>query len=249
MNFKNKLSEEDLAVIEASKSLKDGRWNSPFYSSVLNLFSRLGAMAIILFSSLTRTKTFGLHRCFEALADNRPVLFVCWHGSFMLPIYHFRKRNIVIMTSLSKDGDTLTRILYLMGFKCVRGSSSRGGIRGLLQMVKMLNADGRINAAITVDGPQGPRKEVKPGAVLLAKKTNALLVPLGLGYNKVWRLNNWDKSEVPIPASKSVLIAGKPFKIPQDLSIKSACALIKEKITLCEVRAQNYLKTGIMETE
>lgn len=243
----NKLSIQDLSVIEASKRLNDGRWLAPAYCSLMKIKARLGTWLILGVSAFSKTHIFGFEKYLQAAKSGQPIVIVAWHGSLMIPIYCFRKRSLVIMTSLSEDGDTLTQILYNMGFKCVRGSSSRGGMRGLLEMIKIVNSG--ANAALTVDGPQGPRKVVKPGAAMLAKRTGALLVPLGMGYSNVMRLKNWDKTEIPMPKSTSALVLGSPFKISDKVSIHDGCNLIKEKILHSEYRAAKFIETGVLPAE
>lgn len=225
-----------ITTVEASRRLDDNRWCQPGYSRSLAFQAWAGAAAIMAIAALTRIATPGFSNFINAMNDPRPAVIVAWHGSLMIPIYCFRKRNIVIMTSLSEDGDTLTSILHMMGYGIVRGSSSRGGMRGLLEMVKLMKKG--VNGAITVDGPRGPRKQVKPGAVVLAKKSNALLVPIGLGYSNAHYLNNWDKTEIPIPGSKAVMVTGEPFGIPEDMNIEDGCLLVRERIMQCEADAR-----------
>ena len=240
MNKMQKKTRHDLLTVEASRRLGDDRWKQFGYSTTLALKAWAGAAAIIAVAAFTRIVTPGYEKFVKAMNDSRPAVIVAWHGSLMIPIYCFRKRNIVIMTSLSEDGDTLTRILYMMGFGAVRGSSSRGGMRGLLEMVKLMNSG--MNGAITVDGPRGPRKEVKAGAVVLAKKANALLVPIGLGYSNPLYLKNWDKTEIPLPGSTAVMVTGDPFGIADDITIEDGCKLIRDRIMQCEAEACEHIK-------
>ncbi len=230
----------DLRTLEASKRVNDGRWQNPVYQARLRLLARLGAWFITLINSMVRIDRIGFDKYLQAAAGSRPTVIVAWHGSLVSSIYCHRRRNIVIMTSLSQDGDLLTQILYYLGFKCVRGSSSRGGMRGLLEMIKLLRSG--MQGAITVDGPRGPLHEVKPGAVLAAQKADALLVPIGLAFSRCYRFNNWDKTAVPLPGSRVVMVSGEPFAIPGELAVEDGCRLIKEKIEESEQKAQQILK-------
>lgn len=236
--FQNKFR-HDLLAVEALRRLDDNKWKQARYSKSIAIQAWAGAAAIMGAAALTRIETPGFINFINAMNDPRPAVIVAWHGSLMVPIYCFRKRNIVIMTSLSEDGDILSRILHMMGFGVVRGSSSRGGARALLGMVRLMRSG--MNGAITVDGPRGPRKQVKPGVVLLAKKSNALLVPIGLGYSNPHYLNNWDRTEVPIPGSKAVMVTGEPFGIPGDMDVQDGCLLVRERIMQCEADAHGYI--------
>ncbi|GAB4271075.1 MAG: hypothetical protein Kow0029_08370 [Candidatus Rifleibacteriota bacterium] len=238
MNIRD--SERDLKTLEASRRLGDGRWQDPAYQARLRLKARLGAWFIIIINSMVRLKKVGFEKFLAAAAGPRPAVIVSWHNSLVSSIYCHRRRNVVIMTSLSQDGDLLTQILYHLGYKCVRGSSSRGGMRGLLEMVKLMRSG--MNGAITVDGPRGPRHEVKPGAVLVSQKAQAMLVPIGLAFSSCIRLNNWDKTEIPLPGSKVVMVTGDPFLIASDLSVEEGCRLIKNKIEECERQAEQIVK-------
>lgn len=233
-------SDRDSRALEASKRLDDGRWLDPVYQAKIRVLARLGAWFITLLNLMVRIRKIGFDKYLAAAAGATPTVVVAWHGSMVSSIYCHRRRNIVIMTSLSQDGDLLTQILYYLGFKCVRGSSSRGGMRGLLEMVKMLRSG--MNGAITVDGPRGPRHEVKPGAVLASQKANALLVPIGLAFSNCFRFNNWDKTAIPLPGSQVVMVSGEPFQIPAGYSIEQGCALIKTRIEECEEKAEQILK-------
>lgn len=236
------LQTSDKQTLEASKRLNDGRWQNPTYQARIRLLARLGAWFITLINSMVKIERIGFEKYLRLLAGTIPTIIVAWHGSLISSIYCHRRRNIVIMTSLSQDGDLLTQILYYLGYKCVRGSSSRGGMRGLLEMIRLLRSG--MHGAITVDGPRGPLHEVKPGAVLAAQRANALLVPIGLAFSHCYRFNNWDKTAVPLPGSRVVMVTGEAFVIPDKLAMEEGCRLIKEKIEDSERKAQQILKNG-----
>ncbi|PKL48068.1 MAG: hypothetical protein CVV42_11235 [Candidatus Riflebacteria bacterium HGW-Riflebacteria-2] len=216
--------------------------DDPLRVASLKLRAWGGAALILSFSRLVMIERPTFNRFIQACKDGRPVVIVAWHASLLTSIYCHRRRNVVIMTSLSEDGDLITRSLYNIGYKCVRGSSSRGGMRGLLEMMRLLRS-GSVGA-ITVDGPRGPRHEVKPGAVLLAQKTGALLVPVGVAYSNCITLKNWDRTEIPLPGSRAVMITGEPFTIEPAADINAGCEQIRQRIVACETDAREYLASG-----
>ena len=226
------LTKRDLNALTASTRLGDGRWDNPKYAPWIRIKGRASAGIIYIASALAKVEKIGWKNYLSAYDSDDPSLVVAWHGSLIVPIYCHRNRNLVIMTSLSGDGDLLTHALYNLGYKCVRGSSSRGGMRGLLEMVKLIKTGG--NGAITVDGPRGPRHEVKPGAVLVAQKSGAQIVPVGMAYSNCIRLKNWDRTEIPVPGSRAVMVSGEPFKIPSSISLEDGCKMVKERIFACE---------------
>jgi hypothetical protein len=225
--------------LAASQRLYDGRWENPAYRIALRCKALIGATFITLVNSLVRIKRIGFESYLKAISTNQPTLLVAWHGSMISSIFCHRRRNIIIMTSLSKDGDLLTWVLHNLGFKTVRGSSSRGGMRGLLEMIRLLSAG--FNGAITVDGPRGPIHQVKPGAALVAKKTGALLFPLGLAFSNSWQLKNWDQTHIPLPGSRVVMVTGSPFRLDSKLSTEGACEEIRKNIFSAQKNAESFL--------
>ncbi|NCB37815.1 MAG: DUF374 domain-containing protein [Erysipelotrichia bacterium] len=232
----------DLASIKGLISFNESRWKNPAYVAKLRLKSMLLAATIMSVQALTRVETVGFNDFINGKNLGRPILIVSWHGTMIVPLYCHRDLNIVIMNSLSEDGDLMVKVLNYFGYNSVRGSSSRGGMRALLEMVKRVK-DG-MPASLTVDGPRGPRHEVKPGMVMLAQKTGALVLPVGVAFSNCLTLNSWDKTQIPLPGSRAVMHTGEPFEIDSNTSIEDGCALIKQHLNDSNRQAENYLKTG-----
>jgi lysophospholipid acyltransferase (LPLAT)-like uncharacterized protein len=144
------------------------------------------------------------------LDTETPLVFCFWHGRqaglFAFP--HFRP--VAVMSSLSRDGEIQARILSALGFRVVRGSSSRGGAIALRGVIAALRAG--LDAAVAVDGPRGPRHQVKPGAVMAARVTGARLVPVDVHARPRIRFRNaWDRYELPLPFSRVRIVVGAPL--------------------------------------
>src|SRR5882672_10013424 len=99
----------------------------------------------------------------------RPAIYSFWHQCIFPAAALFRGQGIGVMTSLSFDGEFIARIIEKLGFRAVRGSSSRGAVGALLGMRREVEAGGAV--AFTIDGPRGPKYVAKPGPVLLAQAT------------------------------------------------------------------------------
>lgn len=192
------------------------------------ILGRLAAKFVVLWASQLQIERIGWEHVGNLERSNRPVIYVVWHGSQLVPLACFRKRGITIMTSLSLDGEIQTCSLQCLGYRTVRGSSSRGGARALLAMVRALR-DGH-QVSMTVDGPRGPYHQVKPGAVMLAQKAQALVVPVSVGYRYHHALTNWDRFEIPLPFSRACLVCGAPFVIPADMPLDQGCRLIEKHL-------------------
>ena len=143
-----------------------------------------------------------------------PAIYAFWHRCIFPATWFFRDKQIAVMTSRSFDGEYIARIIEKMGFRAVRGSSSRGAVAALLGMHTELEA-GRI-CAFTIDGPRGPRYVAKPGPVLLARNTNAPLFCFYLAVESAWVLNTWDALMIPKPFSRVALCLSGPVPIPRD---------------------------------
>jgi len=213
----------------------DPRWNDPAYLPGVRIKGRMAALLIRTWASTVRAERLGRSWEDAARATGRPILYLVWHGSQMIPGFVFRGRGILIMTSLSRDGDLQTMSMSCMGYRTLRGSSSRGGARALLGMVREMNHGADVS--LTVDGPRGPYHQAKPGGVLLAQKSRALVLPVGVGYDRVIRLNNWDRFEIPLPFSRVVVATGAPFEIGPDMDLAAGARLIEERITATEAEA------------
>ena len=173
------------------------------------------------FNLLIRTIGSTLHFEVEG-ADPRPAIlaagetpiFAIWHNRIFASTYYMRGDSIVVLTSKSFDGEYIARFLTKFGFGTVRGSSSRGGVRGMVEMIRLIRAG--LPMAFTVDGPRGPRYEVKSGPVVLAKKTGNPIVSFVVECERAWRVNSWDRLQIPKPFSRARVIYTEPVRVDPD---------------------------------
>lgn len=120
---------------------------------------------------------------------------------------------MVLVVSRHRDADILAVIARRLGFAVVRGSTGRGGTGALLQVFR--EGNGR-HLAITPDGPRGPRRNMAAGAIYLASRLGAPLIPLGIGYDRPWRTPTWDRFAIPRPGSRARCILGPAIFVPPD---------------------------------
>lgn len=131
-----------------------------------------------------------------------PSILVLWHDRlFFVPIVtqRYLRRPSYALVSASKDGGWLTAFYTLMGIRCARGSSSGRGTEALISLARAVRTG--AHAGITPDGPKGPRRVFKPGALQLARLTRRPLMMLGIRYRKAWVLRSWDRFALPVPFS------------------------------------------------
>lgn len=144
-----------------------------------------------------------------------PVIFVFWHNRILLlpKTYarHLSHRPVSVLTSASKDGAILARVMQCFGMGAVRGSSSKRGAVALVQM-KSAIVEG-VSMAISPDGPRGPIYVCAAGAIKLAQITEAPLVPVSVEYSKAWRLRSWDRFAIPKPFCSATIHFHAPLVV------------------------------------
>ena len=149
------------------------------------------------------------HPGLERVGD-RPWVLAFWHGTQWPLLAWRRRRRTVVLVSLSRDGSMQARALALQGLHVVRGSSSRGGARGLAAVVRAMRRDG-ADAAFAVDGPRGPRGIVKGGAIVAARAAGAVLVPAaGLVHQGIVLGRAWDRFAIAWPFTRVDVALGDP---------------------------------------
>jgi lysophospholipid acyltransferase (LPLAT)-like uncharacterized protein len=119
------------------------------------------------------------------------------------------------MVSASRDGEYIARVAHLLNFETVRGSSNRFGVRALKGMVDQVK-QGK-NAGIVADGSQGPPLQVQPGAILLAAKSGAPLMPIVWAVKRYKAFHSWDRTILPWPFSPMVLEYGALIWVKPEL--------------------------------
>ncbi len=142
--------------------------------------------------------------------DPRPWVLCFWHGEQLPLLLYRRRRPTVALVSHSRDGQMQARALRVQGLLVERGSSSRGGARGLVAVVRRM-ARGQ-DAAFALDGPRGPRGTVRPGARAAARLAGGILVPMGSAAPRGVTLTRaWDHFRIPLPGSRVAVRLGAPL--------------------------------------
>lgn len=152
---------------------------------------------------------------FEAIERAGHLPIICfWHDRIFLGTYFFRRRRIAVLTSQSFDGEYIARFIQRFGYGAVRGSSTRGGVGALVEMVRLMKRG--IACAFSIDGPKGPRYEAKSGACLLAKKTGYPILPFSVEAEKYWTVKSWDRLQIPRPFVRARALLSAPIYVAPD---------------------------------
>ncbi|MFM8313214.1 MAG: lysophospholipid acyltransferase family protein [Deltaproteobacteria bacterium] len=146
-----------------------------------------------------------------------PKLYAHWHGDELLLVAVSIHKNMAIMASRSSDGELMKRVLNFLGYKVVRGSSSRGGAGGLKGLIDLMKT-GKYHSSLAVDGPRGPIYEVKPGILKLAQETGLPIIPAAAWASKKFVFKkSWNQCYLPLPFSKCIVWYGEPMLVPKNI--------------------------------
>jgi lysophospholipid acyltransferase (LPLAT)-like uncharacterized protein len=179
------------------------------------LATKLAWLLVLLFCKWGRIQYKNLYYYYRALNSPHPFIICTWHGRMLIPIFMMRNRGVVAMVSEHEDGEMIAQTIKRLGYTTVRGSSTRGGSRAFRQMLKLLRTG--HNCAILPDGPNGPKQEFKMGAVLLAQRAHAQILPLTFSAQNPITFKTWDAFTIWKPFSKCYGVFGEPVFIPQGL--------------------------------
>jgi len=164
--------------------------------------------------STVRSSIEGQEKLDRVRESGRLPIYAVWHDRIFLGTYLLRDSRAVFLTSQSFDGEYIARFLRRFGYGIVRGSSTRGGGRGLVEMIRGMRRG--LEMGFTVDGPKGPRYQAKPGVLMLAKKTGNPILPFTVAAERVWTINSWDRLQIPRPFTRARLIYGDPIDVHPD---------------------------------
>jgi lysophospholipid acyltransferase (LPLAT)-like uncharacterized protein len=159
-------------------------------------------------------ETEGFEHLDKISAEGKSPIYVFWHNRIFPATFFFKDQKIVVMTSQSLDGEYIARFIKRFGYGASRGSSTRGGIGPLVEMIRLSKR--KIPTAFTIDGPKGPRYVAKSGAGLLAKKTGNPIIPVGIESAKFREINSWDKLQIPRFFSRVKIVIGEPIYVAED---------------------------------
>ena len=170
------------------------------------------------------------------------LIFCGWHGRSFAFSDYFRQRGWHVIISHSSDGEMQSRIFGKLGYKVIRGSTGRGGVRAAVEAIRALKDGGTM--AMTPDGPRGPSGVVQGGVMLMAQKSGAALIPVGISARPRLMAKSWDRYILPLPFSKCLMIFGDPIHVPSKASeeeVEAARLQLEEEIHRLQKIAESDL--------
>lgn len=145
----------------------------------------------------------------------KPVIASFWHYSIIYLFYFVRGHRVTAMVSASRDGEYIARLGKQFGYAAARGSRNNKGVEGLKALFRAIrNGD---NCALVADGSQGPPRIAQPGAILLASRSGAPVVPMVWSADRYFAVRSWDRTVIPQPFSRIDYYYGEPILVPADI--------------------------------
>jgi len=173
--------------------------------------------------------------------ENLPLVYIFWHRHILFVMHQFRNIGARPLISLSSDGELVAAVAGEFGMSPIRGSSSKGGARAFLHMARCVQQE-RAEVLITADGPKGPAGKVKEGAVQLAAKTGACVIPVSWSASRVKVLEkSWDRFMIPLPFGRIRFAYGEPLRVGPELSpagLQQAMNMMAEKLDALQRQVQ-----------
>jgi lysophospholipid acyltransferase (LPLAT)-like uncharacterized protein len=173
--------------------------------------ARVGSVLVRLLASTWRIRVVNAdaHRTIQAKGQR--VIYTFWHGMMLPLLWEHRNESIAVVISEHQDGEIIARIAHSLGYRSVRGSSSRGGNRALLGSARELEEGHDV--AFTPDGPRGPFETFAPGALVVAQRTGAPIVLITVDAHSAWRMSSWDRFLIPKPFARVTILYGDPSPV------------------------------------
>jgi len=163
-----------------------------------------------------RLKVYGDEHL-EATEKQYPAVAFCsWHYEMLPTLYHHRHLGGCTLTSEHADAELVARAVRRLGYTPIRGSTTRGGIRSLVEAVRTMR--GGVSLGFTPDGPRGPRCIAQTGIVILSQKSGCPAVPMGFASRWYWQFRSWDRMRIPKPWSKAVICYGDAILVPPKIA-------------------------------
>jgi len=180
------------------------------------LVPRVAALWIRTLRMTLRIRHVGREALDELEARDQRYIHAFWHGRLLLMPYSYRAGRITILISQHRDGEFISRTMERFGFQTTRGSTTRGGARGLLAAVRRMREG--FDLGITPDGPKGPRQKVQAGVIEAARLSGFPIVPVSFSAHPARELGSWDGFLIPRPFGRGVFVYGAPMSIPRRAS-------------------------------
>jgi len=187
----------------------------------------LGSTLINILIGSLRIQRLNIQNLYEAKRKYGTVIYAFWHSRLLILSYAHRFENIHILISKHKDGEYIALAISGLGYKSIRGSTTRGGMRAMKELIDVAL---EYDIGITPDGPRGPKEKVQDGILYLAYKTGKPIIPVSCNARRKWTLNSWDNFIIPKLFSPAKIIYGKPIFVNKKEELSSKKELLRKSL-------------------
>jgi lysophospholipid acyltransferase (LPLAT)-like uncharacterized protein len=156
-----------------------------------------------------RIETRGQEHVDRLYAEGRRVIIAFWHARQLMMPLTYRGTLAHILISQHQDGEIIARIVERFGFRAVRGSSTRGGVEALRELIRLGRSG--VDLVVTPDGPKGPPQVAKMGVIQLARASRLPIIPLAFGCSKKNSLRVGTALWCRIPDRAAFSCGGRPY--------------------------------------
>ncbi len=222
------------------------KWKDKLVEIKWELVGILGKLLIDILFYTIRIELRGFEKV-RPIINSSKFIYAAWHSRLLLLNYLSKGSEGTAMVSASEDGEFVARILKRQGHEAIRGSTTRGGIKALSELIKNLKEKQRPGLIIP-DGPQGPRFKVKLGIIILARKTGYPILPFSYSAKRMKVFASWDRFILPYPFTKCLGIYGKPFYVPKDADKDDLMRyrnLLEKELNCLTLEADSYFNHKI----
>jgi lysophospholipid acyltransferase (LPLAT)-like uncharacterized protein len=210
---------------------------------LVRLLGLLGGLLIRMWMSTLRPRiSFPDSRKHPTDTRIERFLYAFWHDTLLFPTAYSTRIHVLI--SQHGDGELIAQVCRHLRIGTVRGSTTRGGARALLNLLKLSK---RSHLGVTPDGPRGPRRQVQLGLIFLASSTGLPIVPVGIGYERAWRFRSWDRFALPWPGSGVSCVMAPPIHVPAKLTrngLEQFRRLVEERLLQATAAAEQWAACG-----
>lgn len=173
----------------------------------------------------TRVEYIGREKA-EALPN---AIYCVWHDNW-LPyfIYFPRHRNHVWMCHSAWYMKHILVIMWWAGVReAVLGSTGDKGREAADRILEKLK-EGK-STVMAPDGPYGPKRQLKKGALHLAQQSGVPLIALEFQISRAWIIpGTWEGKKYPLPFSRTKIIFHPPLYVTEAGFAQSGAQLAKQ---------------------
>ena len=169
-----------------------------------------------------------------------PVVATFWHCNILPLLTKFRGCRVCVPVSEHQDGEYVAQVMHRFGLESVRGSTTRGAVKLLRGMTTMM--DEGWTAAVTPDGPRGPRFSIQPGFAFLARRSGLPVCPVGVAVRDAWTVSSWDRFVIPRPWTRIVIAFGELLHAGDYDDVPAFCEALARAMSVATETARNALE-------